>query len=85
MAKKYLICCEVKDLPLNTRKWHHVNRKERVILEVSARIYKQLNSVDRAVVPTYTDRKCTDILNDNDSRWWPAKLVWDIIHKGQLM
>lgn len=85
MVKKYLICCEVKDLPTDTRRWHYVNNKERVILEVSARIYKQLKSVTRGFVPKYSDRKCTDILNDNVSRWWPAKLVWDIIDKGQLM
>ncbi len=84
-VKHKLICCDVKDLPADTKKWYYVNGKDRVILQVSDRIYRQMKNVTREFVPKYSDRLCVDILNDNDSRWWPAKLIWDIIDKGQLM
>lgn len=81
-VKHVLIFCDVKDIPQDTRKWYYVSSKERIVLQISDRIYRQMKSIQRKDVPKYSDRLCTDILNDNDSRWWPAKLVWDIIDKG---
>jgi hypothetical protein len=86
-TKTFLICYELDQLPTGLKKWHYVREKQRIILHVSARIYKQMKAIkeERKGDLKYRDRLVTDILNDGAPRWWPAELVWEIVNRGTTM
>jgi len=86
-TKTYLICYELDQLPEMLKKWHYIKGKERIILQLSSRLYSQMKSIseERKSSLRYRDRLVTDILNDSAARWWPAELVWEIVHRGTTM
>lgn len=60
-----------------------IRDRDRVIMEVSARVYRQMKKSKRQDLK-YCDRKVKEILQDGDSRWWPAQFVWDVVNYGSI-
>jgi hypothetical protein len=89
-GKTFLICCDKADLPEHTREMWFLKKHERVILQLSSRVYHEIRKIqDEKTLDTkqyrWANRRVVDLLNGKDELWINVGNLYHVVKHGTVM